>query len=165
MVWDPRPLCSDVAAARIGWSAQQLHSPRARISQHPSLPHLVVASRRHISSARIMFANGLLRLSLIYQTSFLRLTAPAWAPIVIMTSQSRPSSSGPGRPLVPRRFPSSGLETIDASVKVEEETLPCYDPKLFYPVHIGEVFRNRYQVTAKLGYGTDSTTWLCHDLL
>jgi hypothetical protein len=51
------------------------------------------------------------------------------------------------------------------SVKIEEETLPFYDPRLFYPVRIGEVFGNRYQVVAKLGYGTTSTTWLCHDLL
>lgn len=79
-----------------------------------------------------------------------------------MTSQDRAASSAPSRP---RKFPSSGFEVIDGSVKVEEETLPFYNPRLFYPVRIGEVFANRYQVVAKLGYGTTSTTWLCHDLL
>ncbi|KAH9215961.1 kinase-like protein [Leptodontidium sp. 2 PMI_412] len=82
-----------------------------------------------------------------------------------MTSQDRAASSAPRRPLVPRKFPSSGFEIIDVSVKIEEEMLPFYNPRLFYPVRIGEVFGNRYQVVAKLGYGTTSTTWLCHDLL
>lgn len=82
-----------------------------------------------------------------------------------MTPQNRAASSAARRPLVPRKFPSSGFEVIDVSVKVEEETLPLYNPRLFYPVRIGEVFDNRYQVVAKLGYGTTSTTWLCHDLL
>lgn len=81
-----------------------------------------------------------------------------------MTSQNRASSSAPRPPLAPRTFPSTGFETIDASAKIEEETLAFYDPRLFYPVRIGEVFDNRYQVVAKLGYGTTSTTWLCHDL-
>ncbi|KAL5315917.1 hypothetical protein ACEPPN_016791 [Leptodophora sp. 'Broadleaf-Isolate-01'] len=83
----------------------------------------------------------------------------------MMTSQDRAASSAPRRPLVPRKFPSSRFEIIDVSVKIEEETLPFYNPMLFYPVRIGEVFGNRYQVVAKLGYGTTSTTWLCHDLL
>ena len=82
-----------------------------------------------------------------------------------MTSQDRAAFSAPRRPMVPRKFPSSGFEIIDVSVKVEEETLPFYNPSLFYPVRIGEVFGNRYQVVAKLGYGTTSTTWLSHDLL
>jgi len=43
---------------------------------------------------------------------------------------------------------------IDVSVKIEEETLPFYDPRLFYPVRIGEVLGKRYQVISKLGYGT-----------
>lgn len=47
---------------------------------------------------------------------------------------------------------------------IEEETLPHYDPEQFYPVHIGDVFKNRYQIMGKLGYGTYSTSWLCRDL-
>lgn len=35
---------------------------------------------------------------------------------------------------------------------------------MFYPVRIGEVLRERYQVVAKLGWGAHSTIWLCHDL-
>lgn len=67
-------------------------------------------------------------------------------------------------PLLPRTFPSSGFESIDPSIKIEEETLSFYDPRMFYPVHLGEVFRECYQVVAKPGWGAHSTIWLCHDL-
>lgn len=66
--------------------------------------------------------------------------------------------------LSPRTFPSSGFQVIDASLKIEEETLSFYDPRLFYPVRIGEVFQERYQVIIKLGWGAHSKIWLCHDL-
>lgn len=34
----------------------------------------------------------------------------------------------------------------------------------FYPVHLGEVFQDRYQTVAKLGFGSSSTIWLARDL-
>lgn len=54
--------------------------------------------------------------------------------------------------------------TLPEKTLIEEETLPHYDPDEFYPVHIGEVFENRYRVAGKLGYGTYSTSWLCRDI-
>lgn len=74
------------------------------------------------------------------------------------------SSSARVAPLLPRTFPTSGFKTINPSIKVEEESLSFYDPRMFYPVRLGEVFQERYQVVAKLGYGGHSTIWLCHDL-
>lgn len=74
------------------------------------------------------------------------------------------SSSARMAPLLPRTFPISGFKIIDSSIKVEEESLSFYDPRMFYPVRLGEVFQERYQVVAKLGYGGHSTIWLCHDL-
>ncbi|KAK0386181.1 hypothetical protein NLU13_6018 [Sarocladium strictum] len=64
----------------------------------------------------------------------------------------------------PRPFPQDGLEVIDASKKVEEESLPGYNPEAYYPMRIGDVIKNRYQVVSKLGFGTTSTVWLCRDL-
>nr|KMM70969.1 hypothetical protein CPAG_07278 [Coccidioides posadasii RMSCC 3488] len=55
----------------------------------------------------------------------------------------------------PRRFPLSGFVALDPKLKVEEEELPSYVPGDFYPVTIGEVFVERYQVVAKLGFGMD----------
>ncbi|PTU17531.1 hypothetical protein P175DRAFT_0504826 [Aspergillus ochraceoroseus IBT 24754] len=64
----------------------------------------------------------------------------------------------------PREFPTSGFVVLDSSKDFEEETLPGYLKERYYPVHIGEVFRSRYQVMTKLGFGSSSTVWLCQDL-
>lgn len=45
----------------------------------------------------------------------------------------------------------------------EEETLPGYDESRFYPVVIGDIYEDRFEVLAKLGYGATSTIWLCRD--
>lgn len=39
-----------------------------------------------------------------------------------------------------------------------------YHPDHFYPVRLGEVFNDRFQTVAKLGYGSSSTVWLARDL-
>lgn len=62
-----------------------------------------------------------------------------------------------------RRFSSPGT-LLDPNNKLEEENLRGYSPEHFYPVKIGDVFRSRYQVVGKLGYGGHSTVWLCRDL-
>ncbi|QVM13755.1 hypothetical protein D8B26_008386 [Coccidioides posadasii str. Silveira] len=48
--------------------------------------------------------------------------------------------------------------------KIEEETIPGYVAARYYPVRIGEVFNERYQVVGKLGYGATSTVWLARDM-
>lgn len=63
-----------------------------------------------------------------------------------------------------RRFPTSGFEVIETDQLVEEEELPDYRADRFYPVQLGEVFHDRYQVITKLGFGSSSTTWLARDL-
>ncbi|GAB1205566.1 hypothetical protein APSETT445_004243 [Aspergillus pseudonomiae] len=45
----------------------------------------------------------------------------------------------------PRVFHTSGFDIIDASDRVEEETLPTYAPDKYYPIHIGEPLDARYQ--------------------
>ncbi|KAK2757686.1 hypothetical protein FQN54_004655 [Arachnomyces sp. PD_36] len=74
-------------------------------------------------------------------------------------------SASESTPLAPRSFPTSGFEVVDHSELVEEETLPEYKAERYYPVHIGQVFNNRYQVVGKLGYGVTSTVWLARDLV
>ena len=46
----------------------------------------------------------------------------------------------------------------------EEEKVPDYHAERFYPVRLGEIYNERYQVLAKLGFGTTSTVWLSRDL-
>jgi hypothetical protein len=63
-----------------------------------------------------------------------------------------------------RTFPADGLEKLSLQGKIEEERIPGYKAERFYPVRLGEVIKSRYQVVAKLGFGTASTIWLCRDL-
>jgi len=65
------------------------------------------------------------------------------------------------KPLV---FPRTGVISLPASEKIEEETIPGYVATRYYPVRIGQIFRNRYQVVGKLGYGITSTVWLARDI-
>ena len=46
---------------------------------------------------------------------------------------------------------------------IEEQTLPRYRQRLYYPVKIGDFFKNQYRIIAKLGYGAYSTVWLARD--
>jgi hypothetical protein len=64
----------------------------------------------------------------------------------------------------PREPHTTGFEVLDNSYLLEEETLPWYEPEVFYPVQISEIFQSKYQVIGKLGYRFVSTAWLCRDL-
>ncbi|KAF1739729.1 Serine/threonine-protein kinase SRPK [Beauveria bassiana] len=61
-------------------------------------------------------------------------------------------------------IPTAGFDILPLHVPIEEETTPSYAAEKFYPVKLGEIFHARYQVLAKLGFGTTSTVWLCRDL-
>ncbi|TDL19982.1 CMGC/SRPK protein kinase [Rickenella mellea] len=64
----------------------------------------------------------------------------------------------------PLRFSNQDFVRIPAHQKVEEETIPDYVATRYYPVRIGDIFQDRYQVVGKLGYGASSTVWLARDL-
>ena len=49
-------------------------------------------------------------------------------------------------------------------ISVDEEILPAYDSKSFYPANPGEVLESRYQTLVKVGWGISSTVWLACDL-
>ncbi|PWY95405.1 kinase-like protein [Aspergillus sclerotioniger CBS 115572] len=69
------------------------------------------------------------------------------------------------RPPSPRRIStSSNFPVLDPATKIEEERMPAYERGLFYPVKYGDVFESKYQVLSKLGFGANSTVWLCRDL-
>jgi hypothetical protein len=57
----------------------------------------------------------------------------------------------------PHRVRSSGFVTLDKAVKFEEEQMPHYEKSVYYPVRIGDVFQDRYQVLSKLGLAANST--------
>ncbi|KAB5549658.1 serine threonine protein kinase, CMGC group [Coniochaeta sp. 2T2.1] len=70
----------------------------------------------------------------------------------------------PGRAWKPLTFSSANFKRIPVDEKVEEEMFPDYKASRYYPVRIGEVLRDRYQIVGKLGFGTTSTVWLARDL-
>lgn len=49
------------------------------------------------------------------------------------------------------------------SQDIEEQSLPFYHQKRYYPVEIDQTFDNRYRIIAKIGYGAYSTVWLAWD--
>ncbi|OAA66925.1 protein kinase domain-containing protein [Niveomyces insectorum RCEF 264] len=58
----------------------------------------------------------------------------------------------------------TGFDDIAHKQPIEEETMPEYSAEHFYPVRLGEIFHDRFQTVAKLGYGSSSTIWLARDL-
>ncbi|XHG03936.1 hypothetical protein AWENTII_007220 [Aspergillus wentii] len=64
----------------------------------------------------------------------------------------------------PIRFPTSGFETVKASEVLEEERFETFKKGQYYPVNTGDVFRSKYQIVGKLGFGVTSTVWLARDL-
>lgn len=56
------------------------------------------------------------------------------------------------------------LVTITPLDLIEEEALPHYNSRHFFPVEPGKIFKERYETIAKLGYGGGSTVWLARDL-
>jgi serine/threonine protein kinase len=51
-----------------------------------------------------------------------------------------------------------------SSSVTSEENPQEYRAGGYHPVHLGELFNNRYQIISKLGYGVYSTVWLAKDL-
>ena len=64
-----------------------------------------------------------------------------------------------------KALPMSSLgPPLPPGILVDEEILPVYDPKDFYPAKPGEVLADRYQILVKVGWGVSSTVWLARDL-
>ena len=63
-----------------------------------------------------------------------------------------------------RQTSSSTGEPVEVTLLMKEESFSWYTSGKFYAVHIGDVFKSRYQVLGTLEYGSVSTAWLCRDL-
>ncbi|KAL3479974.1 hypothetical protein BJX99DRAFT_255133 [Aspergillus californicus] len=61
------------------------------------------------------------------------------------------------------QFVNTGIE-LPAGEAIEEEIVPDYDARHYFPVESGSVFNQRYEALAKLGWGSCSTVWLVRDL-
>lgn len=115
--------------------------------------------------------------ALIYSRSLgilrFRLACFARAPstgICFTISYFEPRSSGLLTPLNhPRSKDTIRCRTMIAGVRPaiaqrSEEDLDRYHPGGYHPVHLRDVFNDRYMVVRKLGYGQYSTVWLARDI-
>lgn len=84
--------------------------------------------------------------------STLMIASPFRARRALATLGIRPAVATPAQPII-----------LPSDVPIEEELVPNYDPRHFYPVNPGEVLHNRYEMIAKLGCGSGSTVWLARD--
>jgi serine/threonine-protein kinase SRPK3 len=60
--------------------------------------------------------------------------------------------------------PELSLATVNAThlpldVPIGEERKQDYDPRHFYPVKLGEIFHDKYEVVVKVGFGGSSSAW------
>lgn len=62
-------------------------------------------------------------------------------------------------------IPRTADTTRSSPSVTSEEKFENYCLGGYYPVHLGELFNNRYQIISKLGYGVHSTVWLAKDMM
>ena len=53
---------------------------------------------------------------------------------------------------------------IPTNHAIEEETIPGYIAGRYYPIRVGEILKEQYQIVGKLGFGASSTVWLARDM-
>ena len=62
------------------------------------------------------------------------------------------------------RFNNSNFKALPSDQKIEEEAYDAISKARYYPVRIGDIIKNKYQIVGKLGYGRGSTVWLANEL-
>ncbi|KAJ0162150.1 Serine/threonine-protein kinase SRPK [Colletotrichum tanaceti] len=60
--------------------------------------------------------------------------------------------------------PPADAQLISPEILVDEERVPGYNSAHYYPANPGDVLENRYQLHAKIGWGSSSTVWLAQDI-
>ena len=53
---------------------------------------------------------------------------------------------------------------LPQDARIDEEIIPGYESKEFYPAKPGEILDDRYQILVKVGWGTSSTVWFARDM-
>lgn len=67
-------------------------------------------------------------------------------------------------PLLSRLLPRPPPGVVPETEIFEEEEVSKFRSGRFYPVTIGQILDDRYVVIGKLGYGGNSTVWLCKEI-
>eukprot|EP01022_Parablepharisma_sp_SALTPOND_P028703 TRINITY_DN71496_c0_g1_i1.p1 TRINITY_DN71496_c0_g1~~TRINITY_DN71496_c0_g1_i1.p1 ORF type:complete len:505 (-),score=21.58 TRINITY_DN71496_c0_g1_i1:93-1508(-) len=78
---------------------------------------------------------------------------------------SQPVEASKERSSSSQRSEEESKKLTVISEDAESESIGEYKVGGYHPVHIGEIFGNRYLVMQRLGWGHFSTVWLCQDLM
>ena len=70
----------------------------------------------------------------------------------------------PGRSFASQTWQTLNAPEIPSDELVDEERVPYYKPEHFYPANPGDILDKRYELKAKVGWGSSSTVWLAHDI-
>ncbi|KDQ06509.1 hypothetical protein BOTBODRAFT_121406 [Botryobasidium botryosum FD-172 SS1] len=65
--------------------------------------------------------------------------------------------------LLPGTTTSASVDPDIPSALQREEPLVEYRPGGYHPINVGDLFKRRYRVIRKLGWGNASTIWLAED--
>ena len=60
------------------------------------------------------------------------------------------------------RFSNPNFKILPTDQKIEEEAHDAISKGRYYPVRIGDIIENKYQIVGKLGFGVGSTVWLAN---
>ena len=60
------------------------------------------------------------------------------------------------------RFSNPNFKILPTDLKIEEEAHDAISKGRYYPVRIGDIIENKYQIVGKLGFGVGSTVWLAN---
>lgn len=74
--------------------------------------------------------------------------------------------STPSKPVQTPPFATVSLSRDEwrfENLSAPTEWIEDYRPGGYHPIHLGDVFQDRYKVLRKLGYGSYSTVWLVRD--
>lgn len=52
---------------------------------------------------------------------------------------------------------------IPLDVPADEGQVPNYQPGVFYPANLGDILKGRFEILARIGWGTSSTVWLARE--
>ncbi len=86
-----------------------------------------------------------------------RLKAPLWH--MVKSLVRKPESQ-----LI--RFSNTNFKILPSDQKIEEEAhdLISNGKYRYYPIQVGHIVKEKYQILGKLGYGLGSTVWLANEL-
>ena len=140
--------------------------PEAARKHHPNISHRLPFGTYHITEPSTMgrvqlhYRSYVVTCNTVLLALSNRFRAGPWTPAQCVHGHATVRSVHVGA----RDLSRAPFETLPIHQLIEEERLPGYKADRYFPASIGQIWRNRYQIVGKVGYGGGSTVWACRDL-